>query len=239
MIRLDKYLANMGVGTRTQVKEFIKKGRVSIDDNIIKSPETKFDENSQIAALDGVRINFVKYEYYMLNKPSGVVSATVDNINKTVISLINSKRKDLFPIGRLDKDTQGLIIITNDGEIAHKMLSPKHHISKVYYAQVEGIVDENDVKLFAQGLKIDNEFNAMPAKLEIIKSEDISQIKLEIFEGKFHQVKRMFEAVGKKVIFLKRISMGEIKLDNSLKAGEFRQLNKDELNYLERLRSNK
>lgn len=239
MIRLDKYLANMGVGTRTQVKEFIKKGRVSIDDNIIKSPETKFDENSQIAALDGVRINFVKYEYYMLNKPSGVVSATVDNINKTVISLINSKRKDLFPIGRLDKDTQGLIIITNDGEIAHKMLSPKHHVSKVYYAQVEGIVDENDVKLFAQGLKIDNEFNAMPAKLEIIKSEDISQIKLEIFEGKFHQVKRMFEAVGKKVIFLKRISMGEIKLDNSLKAGEFRQLNKDELNYLERLRSNK
>lgn len=239
MIRLDKYLANMGVGTRTQVKEFIKKGRVSIDDNIIKSPETKFDENSQIVALDGVRINFVKYEYYMLNKPSGVVSATVDNINKTVISLINSKRKDLFPIGRLDKDTQGLIIITNDGEIAHKMLSPKHHISKVYYAQVEGIVDKNDVKLFAQGLKIDSEFNAMPAKLEIIKSEDISQIKLEIFEGKFHQVKRMFEAVGKKVIFLKRISMGEIKLDNSLKAGEFRQLNKDELNYLERLRSNK
>lgn len=239
MIRLDKYLANMGIGTRTQVKEFIKKGRVSIDDNIIKSPETKFDENSQIVALDGVRINFVKYEYYMLNKPSGVVSATVDNINKTVISLINSKRKDLFPIGRLDKDTQGLIIITNDGEIAHKMLSPKHHVSKVYYAQVEGIVDENDVKLFAQGLKIDSEFNAMPAKLEIIKSEDISQIKLEIFEGKFHQVKRMFEAVGKKVIFLKRISMGEIKLDNSLKAGEFRQLNKDELNYLERLRSNK
>lgn len=239
MTRLDKYLANMGVGTRTQVKEFIKKGRVSIDDNIIKSPETKFNENSQIVALDGVRINFVKYEYYMLNKPSGVVSATVDNINKTVISLINSKRKDLFPIGRLDKDTQGLIIITNDGEIAHKMLSPKHHVSKVYYAEIEGIVDENDVKLFAQGLKVDDEFNAMPAKLEIIKSGDISQIKLEIFEGKFHQVKRMFEAVGKKVIFLKRISMGEIKLDNSLKAGEFRQLNKDELNYLERLRSNK
>ncbi|BBF42538.1 ribosomal small subunit pseudouridine synthase A [Lachnospiraceae bacterium KM106-2] len=229
-MRLDKYLADMNVGTRSEVKVLIKKGRVMIDGEVVKKPEAKVDPESVIVTVDGENISYVTNEYYMLNKPAGVVSATQDNYCKTVIDLLeDAKRKDLFPVGRLDKDTEGLLLITNDGALSHRLLSPKKHVSKVYYAKVEGVVTEADVKAFAAGLEIDEEFTALPGELEILHSGEISEIKLKIYEGKFHQVKRMFEAVDKKVIYLKRLSMGALVLDETLKLGEYRALTKEEL----------
>lgn len=169
----------------------------------------------------------------MLNKPQGVVSATEDNFQKTVLDLLgDSRRDDLFPVGRLDKDTEGLLLITNDGALAHRLLSPKKHVSKIYFAHIEGKVTEEDVAAFKKGLVIDEEFTALPAHLKILKSDDISEIEVEIFEGKFHQVKRMFQSVGKKVVFLKRLSMGTLILDSTLKPGEFRPLTRAELDLL-------
>ena len=169
----------------------------------------------------------------MLNKPSGVVSATTDSKDKTVLDLIdNKKRKDLFPVGRLDKDTEGLLLITNDGEMAHRLLSPKKHVDKVYYAKIEGVVTEEDQKAFAEGVSLGSGEKAKPADLEILVSDEISEIRLTIQEGKFHQVKRMFESVNKKVIYLKRLSMGSLILDETLKLGEYRKLTEEEIRTL-------
>ena len=169
----------------------------------------------------------------MLNKPAGYVSATTDAKDKTVLDLnIDKKRKDLFPVGRLDKDTEGLLLITNDGELAHRLLAPKKHVDKLYYAKVEGIVTEEDRKAFAEGVDIGEDEVTRPAVLKILKSAEVSEIHLTIQEGKFHQVKRMFEAVGKKVIYLKRISMGTLYLDENLKLGEYRALTEEELKHL-------
>lgn len=233
MIRLDKFLCEMGVGSRTQVKEYIKKGRVKVNGDIAKSPELKIDENDVKVEFDNTLIGFVDKEYYMLNKPAGVVSATVDNLHKTVIDIIDDKkRKDLFPVGRLDIDTEGLLVITNDGDMAHRLLSPKKHVSKVYYAKIDGQVTNEHIISFKDGLVLRDGNKALPGNLTIIKSDTISEIELEIFEGKFHQVKKMFEAVGLKVIYLKRLSMGKLRLDDNLKNGEYRPLTDEEIELL-------
>lgn len=223
----------MGVGSRTQVKEYIKKGRVKVNGDIAKSPELKIDENDVKVEFDNTLIGFVDKEYYMLNKPAGVVSATVDNLHKTVIDIIDDKkRKDLFPVGRLDIDTEGLLVITNDGDMAHRLLSPKKHVSKVYYAKIDGQVTNEHIISFKDGLVLRDGNKALPGNLTIIKSDTISEIELEIFEGKFHQVKKMFEAVGLKVIYLKRLSMGKLRLDDNLKNGEYRPLTDEEIELL-------
>ena len=233
MIRLDKYLADMSIGSRTEVKKLIRQGKVAVDGLIVKNPDVKIDIDTQSVTCNGIAVTYETYEYYMLNKPAGVISATSDSKEKTVLDLIDSKRrKDLFPVGRLDKDTEGLLLITNDGELAHRLLSPKKHVDKLYYARVEGIVDTEDIDAFAKGLDIGEDEYTKPAKLVVLKSDAISEIELTIQEGKFHQVKRMFEAVGKKVIYLKRLEMGTLKLDEDLGLGEYRPLTQKEIEKL-------
>lgn len=230
MMRLDKYLADMGIGTRSEVKKLIRQGKVMIDGRKAKAPEEKIDGKEQSVCVDGTLVVYETFEYYMLNKPAGVISATYDKEQKTVLDLIESrKRKDLFPVGRLDKDTEGLLLITNDGNLSHRLLSPKKHVDKLYYAKVEGVVTEEDVARFANGLDIGEGEHTKPAKLTVLVSDEISEIELTIQEGKFHQVKRMFEAVGKRVIYLKRLSMGNLQLDETLALGEYRPLSKKEL----------
>lgn len=236
MIRLDKYLADMGCGTRQEVKKLIRSGQVSVDGAVVKKPETKVEQTVQEVCLNGEKVGYESFEYYMLNKPAGVISATEDRSCQTVVDLIKEKkRKDLFPVGRLDKDTEGLLLITNDGELAHRLLSPKKHVDKCYFARVSGKVTEDDVRSFENGVNIgslEQPEITMPGKLEIITSDEISQIRLTIQEGKFHQVKRMFQAVGKEVIYLKRLRMGTLVLDENLSIGEYRPLTKEELEKL-------
>lgn len=233
MIRLDKYLADMGIGTRAEVKKYVRQGKVKVDGIVVKLPEAKVDEKAQNVTYLDQTVGYEEFEYYMLNKPAGVISATTDTKDKTVIDLISSKkRKDLFPVGRLDKDTEGLLLITNDGELAHRLLSPKKHVDKVYYAKVKGVVTEADVKAFAEGVSLGQGEMAKPAALEILVPDEISEIQLTIQEGKFHQVKRMFISVGKEVIYLKRLSMGTLILDDSLPLGGYRPLTREELEQL-------
>lgn len=243
MMRLDKYLAEMGEGTRQEVKAFIRKGRVMVGGVPVKKPEAKVEEGKDQVTLDGREIPYQKYLYYMLNKPAGVITATTDSRDRTVLDLLGEdRRKDLFPVGRLDKDTEGLLLITNDGPLAHRLLSPRKHVDKCYYAKVRGEVTGEDVEQFAQGLFLaglgeEKEEKTMPARLKILKTapaggeEDpgfVSEILLTIQEGKFHQVKRMFQAVGKEVLYLKRLSMGSLKLDPELAPGQYRELTKEE-----------
>lgn len=236
MIRLDKYLADMGVGTRTEVKQMVRKGRVRINGESCKKPEMKVDTTKDEISVDGMIVGYCDYEYYMLNKPAGVVSATEDRIHKTVLDLIDTrKRKDLFPVGRLDIDTEGLLLITNDGDLSHRLLSPKKHVDKTYYARIDGCVTDETVKQFAEGLDIGSEENpemTKPGVLEIVNSGKESEIRLTIQEGKYHQVKRMFQAVGMEVTYLKRVRMGSLVLDSKLATGEYRELTKDELEQL-------
>lgn len=232
LIRLDKYLADMGVGTRSEVKNYIRKGRVQINDVITKESDKKINVDSDKVTFDGNLLTYISTEYYMLNKPGGVVSATRDNLSETVLDLIDSCNKDLFPVGRLDKDTEGLLLITNDGDLAHKLLSPKKKVAKVYYAKVDGRVTKKDVDIFSNGIQLSEDFTTLPAELEIIESSDISTVKVTIHEGKFHQVKRMFESVDKEVIYLKRLSMGDLVLDENLELGEYRPLTADEISML-------
>ena len=233
MIRLDKYLADMGVGTRAEVKKYIKQGKVAIDGQVVKSGDLKIDEETQEVTFQGKNIGYEEFEYYMLHKPAGVISATTDPKDKTVVDLISDKkRKDLFPVGRLDKDTEGLLLITNDGELAHRLLSPKKHVDKVYYARVDGRVTEEDVIMFREGVSIGQGEVAKPAVLEILHADEISEIKVTIQEGKFHQVKRMFHTIGKEVLYLKRLSMGSLVLDESLPVGAYRKLTREELEEL-------
>ena len=233
MMRLDKYLAEMGAGTRSEVKKQIRKGSVTVNDEVIRSTDFKVDEKTDAVCCNGQPVSYVSMEYYMLNKPAGVVSATEDKRDRTVLDLIkDKKRKDLFPVGRLDKDTEGLLLITNDGQLAHDLLSPKKHVDKTYYAKIAGKVTEEDVKLFADRVNIGSEENeewTLPAHLEILKSAEESEVRLTIREGKFHQVKRMFQAVGKEVTYLKRESMGNLRLDETLELGEYRSLTEEEI----------
>lgn len=233
MIRLDKYLADMGIGTRSEVKNIIRKKQVSINGTAVNKPETKVDPETDEVCYQGKQISYEPYVYYMLYKPGGCVSAVRDNLYSTVLSFIeNPKGYDLFPVGRLDLDTEGLLLITNDGNLAHELLSPKKHVSKTYFARIQGRVTQEDVTRFSLGLDIGEEKPTRPAELVIEKSGDISEIRISITEGKYHQVKRMFEAVGKHVIFLKRLSMGTLQLDENLKPGTYRALTKAELSAL-------
>lgn len=232
MIRLDKYLADGGFGTRREVRQLIRSGRVSVGGRTVKKADLKINETADLVFLDGEAVTSSRWEYYMLNKPAGVVSATEDPKDKTVIDLIGGrKRRDLFPVGRLDKDTEGLLLITNDGELAHRLLSPKKHVDKVYYAEVRGCVAEETRELFAAGIDIgtkDPELT-MPAVLEILEKGEVSRVRLTIQEGKYHQVKRMFSALGMEVLYLKRVAMGPLRLDEKLPAGEYRPLTEEEL----------
>lgn len=231
MIRLDKYLADMQVGTRSEVKGYVRKGRIVVDGTIIKDSNCKIEKTAEVF-FDGKLIGYETFEYFMLNKPAGVVSATRDKLSDTVLDLIEDcKNKNLFPVGRLDKDTEGLLLITNDGDLAHRLLSPKKHVSKTYYAKVNGSITEEDCKQFALPMDL-GDFVTMPAELYILEAGDISEITVTIYEGKFHQIKRMFEKIGKEVIYLKRLRMGTLQLDESLNSGEYRKLTEDEINQL-------
>lgn len=232
-IRLDKYLADMGLGTRSEVKSLIKKGKININGIVIKDSNFKIDTLKDVVLYEGNPIVYEQFEYYMLNKPAGVVSATTDAKDKTVIDLITSKKKkDLFPVGRLDKDTEGLLIICNDGELCHNLLSPKKHVDKTYYVCLDKKLSKEAEKEVCEGVYIEKDVKSMPATLERISDD---KVYLTIQEGKFHQVKKMFHAVGLEVIYLKRMSMGGLKLDESLKEGEFRPLTSDEIDYLKGL----
>lgn len=237
MIRLDKYLADMGIGTRSEVKQYLKKGLVTVNASVEKRPERKIEERVDAICYKGAPVSYVDHEYYMFHKPAGCVSATQDNLHKTVLDYIkDAVRKDLFPVGRLDIDTEGLLLITNDGPLCHALLSPARHVPKTYFARIDGLVTEDDINLFLHGVDIGDEMPTAPAELEILESKEISEILLTITEGRFHQVKRMFEAVNKKVIYLKRLSMGGITLDETLKPGEYRALTEAELDILKKSR---
>lgn len=233
MIRLDKFLSEMSGWTRSEVKKIVRTGSVTVDGNEVEKPETKIDEKLSIVRVDGRQIKYNKYEYYMLNKPKGFVSATTDREHKTVVDIISSsEKKDLFPVGRLDIDTEGLLLITNDGELAHRLLSPKNHVEKTYYVEVSGILDDVDVDAVEEGLDIGEEKKTIPAKMEILKTDiqnNISSCYLTIHEGKFHQVKRMMKKLGKTVTYLKRVSMGSLILDSKLKKGNYRKLTEQEI----------
>ena len=225
-MRLDKYLAEMGAGTRKEVRKMIRDGRVSINGQKENDPGRKVMEGEEVRA-DGAPVVYGKYVYYMLHKPAGVISATEDAREQTVLDLIDEKkRKGLFPVGRLDRDTEGLLLITNDGELAHRLLSPKRHVDKVYFARLDGPVGEEEKKRFAQGLKVDDTLTAQPAELEILDGKN--EVRVTVREGKYHQVKRMFQAVGREVLYLKRLSMGPLVLDEQLPAGAYRRLTGEE-----------
>lgn len=239
-LRLDKYLADAGIGTRSEIKNYIKKGLVTINGEIVKKSDIKIHCEADTITFQNEPIQFAFFEYYILNKPAGYVSATKDNTAPTVLSLVESNHKDLFPVGRLDKDTEGLLLITNDGALSHKLLSPKRHVDKTYYAIVDGIITPDDVLAFQNGLEIGDEDLgiAMPAKLTILdinEQENMSTVHITIQEGKFHQVKRMVQAIGKRVTYLQRISFGPINLPEDLKLGEHRALTKDEIEMLQKI----
>ena len=234
-IRLDKFLAEMGIGTRSQVKNYVRGQAVSVNGEVIRQADVKVDPEQDLVEFQGQRVVYAALEYYMLNKPVGVVSAVTDAADPTVVELIETKRrKDLFPVGRLDKDTEGLLLITNDGILANRLLSPKKHVEKVYYARIEGCVSDQEVARFAEGLDIGEEKFTLPAQLTILASGPRSEITLAITEGKFHQVKRMFHSVGMEVLYLKRISMGSLILDPALEPGEYRKLTQEELQMLQK-----
>ncbi|MBP3296475.1 MAG: 16S rRNA pseudouridine(516) synthase [Lachnospiraceae bacterium] len=228
-MRLDKYLADMHVGTRSEVKEQIRKGRVQVNGSVVKDPGLGVSAEDRVEA-DGVQIGYQEHFYYMLNKPAGILTATEDRKQPTVLDLFpENLRKNLAPVGRLDKDTVGLLLITDDGALAHRLLAPKSHVDKVYLAGTDLPVTDEDVKRFAGGMTLADGTQLMPAGLEIL-SPDRSRV--TIHEGKFHQIKRMFEACGKKVVYLKRLSMGTLTLDPTLPEGEWRELTKEEVRML-------
>ncbi|WP_352417995.1 pseudouridine synthase [Proteiniborus sp.] len=236
--RLDKILSNLGYGSRKDVKALAKSGRIEVNEKVIIDSSIKIEPYESIISIDGKTVEYREFIYLMMNKPQGVISSTDDFRDKTVIDLISDKYKvfNPFPVGRLDKDTEGLMILSNDGQLSHRVLSPKKHVEKIYYAEVDGIVTEKDKLLFKEGVTIDDGYKTLPAELEIIDSNNISKVKLTIKEGKFHQVKRMFLAVGKKVIYLKRLAIGGLKLDESLGLGEYRELTREEILLLEQKR---
>lgn len=236
-MRIDKFLANQDIGSRSQVKQYIKKGMISVNGIVCKSPEQKIDENADQISYNGKVIGYQKHHYYMLNKPSGCVSATNDNLHITVLDLLKASVpvKNLFPVGRLDIDTEGLLLITDDGELSHNLLSPSKHVAKTYFARIDGLATEEHIKAFKEGLDIGDDKPTKPGTL-VIKNTDLgtqtSEILLTITEGRYHQVKRSFEALGMKVIYLKRLSMGSLTLDEALAPGEFRELTGTELQTL-------
>lgn len=225
-MRLDKYLADMKIGTRSEVKELIKKGNIKINDQVVKKTDYKV-EDCDIIKYNDEQVDYVEYEYIILNKPQGYLSASEDRYDKTIMELIDSKRKDLVPVGRLDKDTEGLILITNDGQLNHRLLDPKSHVDKKYYVEVDTKIIDNADEVFKEPMDL-GDFISKPAKFERI---DDYRAYLTISEGKFHQVKRMFSKIGSEVIYLKRIRFKNLELGD-LQIGEYRYLTDEELKKL-------
>ena len=232
--RLDKVLSNMGYGRRKDVKKMIKSGRVKVNGEICKKNDIKINPYEDIVFVDGIQLEYREYIYLMMNKPQDVVSSTDDPVSRTVVDLIDERYLifDPFPAGRLDKDTEGLILLTNDGQLAHRILSPKNQIGKTYYAEVDGFVDESHIDKFKEGIVLDDGYKTMSSDLEIIESNIFSKVKLTIKEGKYHQVKRMFKSLNMEVVYLKRLSIGELKLDEQLGLGEYRELTEEEIQIL-------
>lgn len=232
MERLDKVLSNLGYGSRKEIKQAIRKGLIEVNGELVKDNGMQVDPESDRIIVNGEEIFYRKFIYLMMNKPDGVVSATVDNRDETVIDLLEVEHQvfNPFPVGRLDKDTVGLLFLTNDGELNHRLISPKWKVDKVYYAKIDKKVTEDDVNKFKKGITLDDGYLCKEAKLEILNATDEgSEVEVTIQEGKFHQVKRMFEAVGKEVVYLKRIEFGTLKLDEDLEEGEYRELTDEEL----------
>lgn len=229
-MRLDKYLADCGIGTRSEVKVYLKKGMITLNGEKTVKGDVKVTEGADVVCFQGEEVQYQKNRYYMLNKPAGVVSAVTDNLHSTVVDLLDVPNKQkLFPVGRLDIDTEGLLLLTDDGPLSHELLSPKKHVDKTYFAVISGLVTEEDVLKFREGLDIGEKKKTLPGELVILKAGETSEITVTIHEGKFHQVKRMFEAVGKEVTYLKRLSMGSLVLDEALAPGEYRELTEQEL----------
>lgn len=230
-MRLDKVLAHYGIGSRKEVKNYIRKGYVTINDKVIKKDDFKVDIVHDEIFFDGQQVIYKEFVYLMLHKPANYISATKDNVHPTVLELIYGyENYDLFPVGRLDIDTEGLLLISNDGDFAHRLLAPSRNHAKLYYARINGVVTKEDSEVFKEGVVIDKSYKCKPANLKILSSNDThSEIEVEIFEGKFHQVKKMFLAIGKEVEYLKRIKIRDLELDTSLKKGEFRELTALEL----------
>lgn len=234
--RVDKVLSNLGYGSRTEIKKFCKQGIIQVNGKTVSNPGQQVDTDIDEIVINGEKINYREFIYLMMNKPDGYISATFDKHDPIVLDLIDDEYLvfEPFPVGRLDKDTEGLLVLTNDGQLAHRVLSPKKHVPKKYYAKIDGRVTEEDIEAFKEGVVLDDGYKTMPAELEILKSDEESEIELVIHEGKFHQVKRMFESVGKKVTYLKRLSMGGLMLDESLEIGEYRELSDEEVALIEK-----
>lgn len=230
-IRLDRFLAHMGLGSRKEVNTLLKSGCVKVDGTVQKQAAFQVDVDNQRVFCAGVQIRYQEYTYLVMNKPAGVISSTDDPREKTVIDLLPAPycNRDLFPAGRLDKDTVGLLILTNDGNFAHNMLSPKKHVDKTYFARIEGEVTSADQAAFMKGVTLNDGYMTLPAQLTILFSGLISEVELVIHEGKFHQVKRMFEAVSKQVIYLKRTKIGGYNLPDLLQEGEFIEISGEEI----------
>ena len=234
-MRVDKLLSNVGVASRAELKKYCKQGLISVNGKVINNPGVQVDSENDDVRFNGEKIVYREFVYIMLNKPDGYISATFDKYDPIVLDLIDQSYLvfEPFPVGRLDKDTEGLLVLTNDGQLAHRVLSPKKHVRKTYYAKIEGRVTEEDIKAFEAGVTLDDGYETMPAQLKILESGEQSEIELTIHEGKFHQVKRMFESVGKKVVYLKRLSMGKLMLDENLGLGEYRELTDEEVKLIE------
>lgn len=226
MIRIDKYLSDMSIGSRSEIKEYIRKKLITVDGVVVTDSGMKISEDSAVT-FKGEPLQYKQFRYYMINKPQGVVSATKDNIDTTVMDLLKGvNTRDMFPVGRLDKDTEGLLIITNDGELSHRLLSPRSHVDKCYLVQLMHSITADDIKSLSKGVDIGDDTLTLPAKVEAIAAD---RIYLTITEGRYHQVKRMLEAVGNKVVFLKRVSFGPLELDSDLAPGQYRELDDSEI----------
>lgn len=228
-MRLDKFIVNCGMATRSEVKKLVKQGRVTVDGITAVKNDEKIDENTSVVCLDGEQLNYREFIYLMLNKPSGYVSATYDAKLPTVIDLVPEEylHFEPFPVGRLDIGTEGLLILTNDGKLAHELTSPKKHVYKTYYAELDADMEDADIEIFKNGIKLDEDFTTLPAELVI--TEDRKKVYISICEGKFHQVKRMCQKVGKNVVYLERVKMGGLELDGSLERGTVRELTNNEI----------
>lgn len=245
-MRLDKFLANSGIGTRKEVKIILKKGKITVNEKIVKDAKIQIDEIKDNVKIEGEKITYKPFVYIMMNKPSGVISATEDGKHKTVIDLLCEKYKNykVFPVGRLDIDTEGLLLLTNDGVLAHNLLSPKKHVDKKYYVELKEPLTIEKKKILENGIKLEENFVTKKAKIEIIDKDknknknidintnEVNSVFITISEGKFHQVKRMFKFVENEVLYLKRVKMGKLLLPEDLKLGEYRELSEEEMNLI-------
>jgi len=230
-LRLDKVLAHLGFGSRKEIKGIVRSGQVSVNSIVVKTPDMHVWPYRDVIEVDGNQVVYREYVYIMMNKPKGVLSATEDAFGKVVVDLLKPEHRafEPFPVGRLDKDTEGLLLLTNDGKLAHKLLSPKKHVPKTYFAKIEGEVTNDDCVAFSKGIVLEDGYKTLPGELRTIKSGSESEVEVTIYEGKFHQIKRMFIALGKRVIYLKRLSMGGLVLDSQLDYGNYRELTDKEL----------